>query len=523
MGFATDHAAAPPPRADERAGALSGALLPASYALVLALLAWPILSVAQPMLADYPNHLARLHVADALTGSDALARFYVRQGGLYPYLPFDVLVGLLSHLVGLEAAGRVFIVVAMAMPGLGTMVLSRVLHGRIGLWPIVSALFAYNLLLSWGLITFLFSLGVALMMFAGWIATASWRWPRRLAAFAVLSSLLFCLHPFAFSVLALLIGAWEAGQTRGLTATELKTAALRLCLTGLQFAPAIVLAQLVERTDVGSDGTAFGALSERLTAVLSPALFLLDLGEALLFAALAVAFVLACRQGMLALDRRMILPLAAAGIGALLMPALVSGVYLVHLRLPLAFVLLVIAAWQPRPVPRRTAVIALAALAALLLTRTTTIADRLVQADREVAELRAASAAIEDGARVLPVIGAARGGALRHHAYWHANAYLTIDRGAFYPLLFSMYNVGVQPGFAASASPATSPVPLRELDLPPDRLGPLGRTIREVYWRDWRRNFDYIVLYDFGEVAAAIPAGLTLVRRGAIFAIYRID
>ena len=66
MTFATDHAAAAATPGAARADALAVPWLIACYAIVAVLLAWPILSVANPMLADYPNHLARLHVAAAL-------------------------------------------------------------------------------------------------------------------------------------------------------------------------------------------------------------------------------------------------------------------------------------------------------------------------------------------------------------------------------------------------------------------------------------------------------------------------
>src|SRR5262245_22112147 len=128
-----------------RNGRYAALLSALGYAIVLALLAWPILQVANPLLTDYPNHLARLYIADALTGPHTLGRHYFLRSGLYPYLPFDLIVGALAQVVGFELAGKLFIVLALAMPTIGTIALARVLHGKVGLWPIVSTLFAYNL------------------------------------------------------------------------------------------------------------------------------------------------------------------------------------------------------------------------------------------------------------------------------------------------------------------------------------------------------------------------------------------
>ena len=378
--------------------------------------------------------------------------------------------------------------------------------------PVVSTLFAYNLLLSWGLVTFLFSLGLAFMVFAGWIVTERWTWPKRLALFSILSSLMFCSHPFAFSALGLLIGAWELGRTPAWSWSGLKQTAMRLCLTGIQFIPAVVIAAQVEQTDVGSSITRFGSLSARITALLSPVLFLVDIGEIIAFGAVILAFAMALRRGMLLFDRRMTCPVIVMALGSLLMPVFLSGVYLVHIRLPLVLVLLIVASCRPQLQPRRTIALAVAAFAALLALRATTVADRLAEADREVDELRAAAATIEEGARVLPVMTSTRGSSLPASHYWHALAYLTIDRSAFYPLLFSFFNVAVVPEYRSSSAPATSPVPLEELDTPrgatEQDAAPSGQ---RIYWRNWRTDFDYVIVFDFGQ-PAQLASGRAVLR-----------
>ena len=508
-------------RTDERVGVLSGPWLLGCYAVALVLLIWPIAQVANPMLADYPNHLARLYVAEALDTSAALSRFYVRHAGLYPYLPFDLLGGLLSRVIGLEAAGRVFIAMTLVMPCLGTLALAKALHGRAGLWPIVSALLAYNALLSWGLITFLFSLGLALLIFAGWISSTRWPWPQRLAVFAPLSTLVFCGHPFAFAALGLLVATWELGRLPRYDVESVKAALPPLVLAGLQFIPAMLLATQMPHADFGSDITGYGTAGERIGALLSPFLFLSDSSEFLMAVVFTLALVIALRRGDLVFDRRMLLPIVAIGVVALAMPAYLSGIYLVHLRLPLLLALLIIASCQPRAVPKRTAVLALAAGAAALLLRTTEVTSSMAEADRQVAELRAASSAIEIGARVLPAVAENHGGGLSRKNYWHATAYLTIDRSAFYPLLFSFYNIGVTAPYLAAASPATSPVQPQELDAPIETARPRA-ALHNIYWRNWRENFDYVVVFDFGDRSLRVPDGLALVRRGDAFAIYKI-
>ena len=267
-GAAITDASAATSRASSRGATPRLAAL--GYAIALALIAWPVLQVAHPVLTDYPNHLARLYVSGALPGSDALANYYSLQGGFYPYLPFDLIVGALGAVVGLETAGKLFLALSLAMPTIGTLVLARALHGKIGLLagrehpvrlqpPPVMGPRHLSLLAR-----------LAFMVFAGWIVTEQWTWPKRLALFSILSSLMFCSHPFAFSALGLLIGAWELGRTPAWSWSGLKQTAMRLCLTGIQFIPAVVIATQVEQTDVGSSITRFGSLSARITAPCRP-------------------------------------------------------------------------------------------------------------------------------------------------------------------------------------------------------------------------------------------------------------
>jgi hypothetical protein len=231
------------------------------------------------------------------------------------------------------------------------------------------------------------------------------------------------------------------------------------------------------------------------------------------------------RAGALGFERRLAWPLALVGAASVLMPQTLSGVYLVHMRLPLVFVLLLIVACRPQPQPARTAVLAVTAMLAMLSVRTAIAADRLAEADRNVSELRAAAHAIEPGARIMPTTSRKQIGQLSAYQYWHAAAYLTIDRAAYYPLLFSFYNVDVAPALKPSSAPATSPIAFEALHArpgEPDRvkLTPGQRNSR--YWQDWRAVFDYVIDLDGGEPAADIPPELTAVRRGAIFTLYRI-
>jgi hypothetical protein len=521
MTLATDHAAAAAPhRANTFAGPWPVA---ACYAVVLALLVWPVLGVANPMLADYPNHLARLHVAEALSEIPALARHYVVRDSFYPYLPMDLIVGALRPLIGLEPAGKVFLVVAMLMPMGGAMAVARALHGRIGLWPLIVAPFTYNLLLGWGFTTYLFALGLALFAFAGWIATERWSWPVRLTLFSAVSAVIFCSHPFAFAAYGLLFGAWEIGRTQMWSWPGWRVATARIALAGIQALPPLLIALQLPPADMGSDATLFGKPAARLIALLSPVFFAVDFTEMVSALVLLAAFVVAWRHGLIVFDRRMLWPVALLGTVSLVMPQTLTGIYLVHMRLPLLGVLLLLVACRPRALSPRTAALGVALLVAVLALRLSVAADRLAEADRHVAELRAAGSSIEPGARVLPTTSHERIARLGSHHYWHASAYWTIDRAAFDPLLFSFFNIDVVPELRRSSAPATSPVKFEVLLTPEGETPRIKLRAGQInYWRNWRGVFDYVIDLDGGTPADEVPPELSVVQRGTIYTLYRV-
>ena len=70
-----------------------------------------------------------------------LARNYTVHWRLLPDLAMDLIVPVLSTMMTVEQAGRVFIALAMGALIGGTATLHRAIYGRVGMWPIWSVLF----------------------------------------------------------------------------------------------------------------------------------------------------------------------------------------------------------------------------------------------------------------------------------------------------------------------------------------------------------------------------------------------
>ena len=92
----------------------------AIHAVVLGILVVPILSVIVPPLVDYPNHLARMHILAAYSGSPVLQANYVVAWKLSPYLATDLIIPYPVWIMPIYTAGRAFLYLCLVLLVLGT-------------------------------------------------------------------------------------------------------------------------------------------------------------------------------------------------------------------------------------------------------------------------------------------------------------------------------------------------------------------------------------------------------------------
>ena len=510
----------------------------ALYLLLGGLTLSPLLTTAIPPLVDYPNHLARMFVL-LHSGENASGTVnYVAHWRLLPNLAMDLVVPVLAHLVPLEAAGRLFIAVTMALLVIGTATLHRALYGRMGLWPLCALSFVYNAALWWGFINYVFSLGVALVAFSAWIATARWSTLLRLTVFAAVSSVLFILHLFAFGVYGLLVASYEAGN---LLPRNRRTA--RGLFAGIaalsQFFPAGVLWLLMER---GPEFTRYNGLGSRVFSLFAPTSFNFPPSTFdrtyLLLGLVFVAIAVYTRAITLASTMR--LPLAVMIIGSLLMPEFVSGSWAAHIRLPIAFVFVAVASMR-LTVSRRWPVALCASLAlALLATRVWAVSQDWRDMNEQVIELRAALQTVPEGIRLLivesdevdqqPIAMVPPFVARRAVTeYWHLPTLAVIDRNAFVPSLFTGW-YPIEPsarniGMARIMFSSLSPQELAErAHTPPDSASlferdPLGEP---PCCLDWSEIYDFVLWIDLGKPPRTLLPELQPWTSGSFFHIYRI-
>jgi hypothetical protein len=513
----------------------------AVYVLLAAFTVSPLLWASVPPLADYPNHLARMWV---LTHADRIAELagnYTIHWRILPYMAMDVIVVALSWLMPVELAGRVFVALTMLSLVGGTLALRRVLYGRIGLWPLASLLFVYNAVLFWGFLSCVFTLGLALMAFAGWIATRNWPPLPRIALFGVVSGLLVLSHLFAFGVYGLLVAGYEAGQLLSGRRPSLAAVA-RTALLGLQAVPGLALWYL-SLAQGGPSYTAYGDVAAKIIAALAPFNFSFapQTFDLLMGLCAAVFLILALSRRRLHLAPAMRGPLIALTVGMVLMPNWLSASWSADMRLPITLPFVVIASTRLEVTRRQTRAALLSIAAVLLAVRVWSVSQAFADYDRWFTEFRVASAAIAPGARLLVVEspiqtesralpGLPRGiASLQELLFYHMPALAVIERSAFIPNLFTGWTtIDLAARHLPYAQLIALPMTPRELvdSADPQKRAALINRVNTIgerpFWHDWPTDFDYVFWMSFQGTPRPALANLEEVARGSYFSIYRI-
>jgi hypothetical protein len=507
----------------------------ALYLALTAIALYPVFAVSVPPLVDYPNHLARMHILAKWASDPALQRNYVVDWSLHPNMAMDLVVPVLARVMSVYTAGKLFVAATMLSLLGGTLVLRKVLLGRVGLWPILTFLLLYNHALFWGFLNYLFTAGLALFAFAGWIMLREKSAPRRLALHTVIALILYVGHLFGLLVYALLVFGYELWRTRG----DLRTAPGRFfgawAVAGTQFAiPTIqFLVWVVGHGATEGTLTQFGSFTDRFAIIMAPVNIGLPVVDVPALILLAAVWLL-CRSGAgptLAPAARS--PLLVLMLAALIMPTYLSGVWGTHLRLPEIVACLLIAAVDFRRTAWRPMPFVMAATLVLIVVRTGVIADDWRAFDRTTTELRQAAAAIERGARLLPVEddGNLPGDAspLYSKQHWHLPALAVIERSVFLPTLFTGHTtIAPAPALRPIDTPVGDPISRELLATGADPAAsplPLGYRLEHymrAYWIGWPQHFDYLLLIHFGHPEALASDRLVPVAHGRMLDIFRI-
>ncbi len=310
---------------------------------------------------------------------------------------------------------------------------------------------AYNALFLMGFMNFLIGTGLAMATASVWVALREHRPATAAAATAVLAVAVFFSRIYGIVFCAILIGShevvalwreWRGGRPL------LGRISARGALAALAFAPvvALYLNTAPHETESAVEWNALGAKINNLAEPFMNYYAPLDRATALLVFG-GVAAMLWSRLAVISAEGAVAL-LTCLAVYAVA-PSVLKGAGWVDARLPIVFGLLVFGAVLPR-LPRRAAWIVSAAALGLFVLRTGVLAATWVQHRVDLVELRETISGVPPGSRVLVATADLPASGDRWWRYRqrviatffrtdeHMPALLTIERRAFWPLMYAV-------------------------------------------------------------------------------------
>ncbi len=499
---------------------MSARVLPLLTSSIVALAILPIVFTKHPPLGDYFNHLARAHVI-ALHGRDPiLAQFYAIGWRLIPNLALDIIVPPLAGLVGIYAAGKLFLLLTLALLIAGPHAIHRALMGRWSLAPLIVTLFLYNNALTAGLLNYLFGVGLALFGIAAWIKLSPGPAGRRIIVSTIFVLPLYVCHLAACGLYGITLLGYELWQARK-TRDDWHWRAAALILPFI-FLPA--LAMLWPGRALGSavQWTAYDKLRAFLFIIESQPSYRLP--DAIAGALLIIGALWAWWRGVLRVHPAAWIVGAIGFLAFLATPVRIMGAWGADVRLPLGLLFLLIGFlhWERPTAPARR--LFLGAMLLFVALRIGVVEYAWRDLDNSADEMVASFDLIRPGSKVL-VAQADQPKGRGIEALWYLPCAVMIERSSLCSLAFSdprQQVLRVKPPFRAMAGGySDDPPPVSELLAPPSRssAAPSGR----IYWKGWQEDYNYLYVLRTAGDPNPLPHRLRKIDEGQHFQLYAIE
>ncbi len=485
----------------------------------------PLLLVDVPPLLDYPNHLARMVVL-AWPHDPALSRFAMPHWAIIPDLAIDLVLPPLLHVLPVHVAGRIVVACIVLLPVLGAVAYSRAVFGRRSWWALAVGLVAYNETVLLGFLSFIASIGIALLLAAVWVRWRDAR-PARTAVLAMPGvTAVFFSHIMGVAFLAVLLLAFEAAQVWRSDAPMPRHSLRRVAVLTVVFLPAAVLYAMSPLSQVDGE-IEFLSLHDKALLLLAPFVNYRIALDSVTAAAVALFLVASLLLRRCRIEAGSGIALAASLALFAIAPAAAKGAQNIDVRFVVMAALLLFAGLLPQRLPRAISVAAVVGFVGLFVARMAVLALAWRGSAIDIAELRAVIAPVTPGSAVF-VTSVTPDEAPR---YWrdapawrrlsngqrediHMPALAMIERHAFWPFLFdnaSQQPIEKLPKYHALGD-GVGPMPGYRAFATPDAVDLCG--------------FDYVLLLDAGgarDVAHFDADRLALLTRSEFAALYRVQ
>ena len=494
-----------------------------------AVLIAPIWAVDLPAMPDLPAHLACFFLLAGGGHNSELGQFYRVDWQFVPNLASEISVPLLSHVVGLVPAAKLFLSAAVALWVLGAAAIQKALFGRVGAVALMAAFFAYNANFFWGFMNYDFAAGLSLALFAAWIATAKWPRATRILLFAAGVTLVYFCHVFAAAVLVLMIGCFELDALYRARALFSRRLFARGIDTALLVLPSALAFVFLKPSAADGGHLEFNFLStwdDRIGAAFENRF---DEPGYIILGLLALFWAVGIWRGWLRVHPSMRLVVLTLLACVVFMPEWALGGWGVDLRMPAVLGAVAFASTELKLSARWQGALAALAFVALAL-GAAAAGGNWSYYDSQYAEFRAALKNSPPGTKIMTALDGSAMGLASDEPYWHMAEFAILDRGGFSPLLFTtqgQHVVRVEPRYqaiAAATAQQGSPPDVGELgDLAANQVdGDMDIPEEFPYLMLFQCHFDEVVVIRSGGKASPVPDVLRLRHRGSFFDLYDV-
>jgi hypothetical protein len=496
-------------------------VLVVASAVLATVLLLPLWGVVLPAMADYPAHVSALYVQ--MHGHDpSLSRFYQTEWDFVPDLASEILVPVFAAVVPFLASVKLFLSLALLMWIMAPIAIHYALTKRIGVAALAGALFAYNAAFMWGFLNFYFATGLALMVFAAWIASEKHSGPWRTAAFALATLVVFFSHALAMLLLVFLLLSFEATPAKSETRHALPVRIGHVALVAL---PSTLFFFFLRPHAMDSHKFSIHIISSfpaRLAAVMQDRFDTAAYVPLIILLALVIAGLWMKR---IKLHPRMTVVLGALAILCVLAPSSAGGGWGTHIRFPAVVCLLFFASMEVRLEPRLKIAL-LSLVLGLGVFNAATLYLNWHRQDRQIAEFRSATQSLSPGSTLFTVLDMKALGNSETRPYRHVAEYAFLDRQAFVPLMFTtrgqhvVHTRSAYEPIAALSSAQGHEAPLA--DLMEFAHGDFSTDKNLTYLDNWPCHYDAVVVVHLGHPQSPVPPLLRLRHTYSFFSLYDV-
>lgn len=507
---------------------------------LIALISFRLFPAMYPLRVDLPNHLARHAIQCGGPLGEFYSTYYTFTMRAVPNLAADLVYSFDIACKDIFLTSRLITQFSILNFVAALYLLHFVIWRKVSLWPFAAILLVYNRPFSYGFENYVLSVPFVFYLFSLWLYLSEKRSLLRVSVVAPLAFGLYFLHIIAFGFFILLVAGWELGRIANLVKNSdfqwpkvvMRTAAtLLLALpAGLHF----VFALNTAGHEKGETIFGFRQRADALLSIVMPGgqgtldtpggLGLLEthiLLPLIVFIFILALFSHGMKSGLLQVNQQMKAALWLVFISALLTPALLSGVALIHIRYPFMVLGTLIAAssWN---ISKQAQIVLTVSLLAIFSLRTEALRQEWQAGGTQVEELIAATAKLPDGSGILLTRTRSSYTITRHS---HTLAYAGLFNNILVPTLFNGTNpLTLSDKNLALFGTQYFPYPITVLFHFMKEGAPDSSSESDVLNRKRLAKLSYfLVLGTVPPDPASYPDGVELFHQGSYFTILKSD